>query len=84
MVSQMGKQQARRTFAGGSDEIFRATMQGRTPEGEITTLIVLRRGLGRGGRVWLTFQGAIATTVVMTDPEAGTLIGLINDAQGAS
>jgi hypothetical protein len=56
---------------GGStrDETFRATMRGRTPDGEPSTVIVTRQGLGSAGRVWLTFHGAIKTTVVMTDPE---------------
>jgi hypothetical protein len=40
-------------------ETFRGTMQGRTPEGERATVIVLRRGEGLNGRVWLTFNGAI-------------------------
>jgi hypothetical protein len=53
------------------DETFRATMRGRTPAGEPTTLIVTRQGVGRDGRVWVTFDGALRTTVVMTDPETG-------------
>lgn len=67
-------------FNDGPDETFRGTMRGRTPDGEFTTLIVLRRGLGGAGRVWLTFDGAIRTTVVMTDGEADELVGLIGDA----
>lgn len=62
-------------------ETFRGTMQGRTPEGGRATVIVLRRGMGSTARVWLTFNGAIKTTVVMTDPEAGELVGLLSDAQ---
>lgn len=64
------------------DETFRATLRARTPEGDATTLIVLRRGLGHAARVWLTFDGAIKTTVVMTDPETVHLVGLLGDAQG--
>lgn len=64
-----------------TEETFRATLRGRTPEGDFTTLIVLRRGLGRAGRVWLTFDGAIKTTVVLTDPETGRLIALLGDAR---
>ncbi len=41
------------------DETFRGAMRGRTPDGEPTTVIVTRQGLGRDGRVWLTFNGAI-------------------------
>ncbi|MGH3837754.1 MAG: hypothetical protein ACRDSF_18930, partial [Pseudonocardiaceae bacterium] len=55
-------------------EIFRG-LPGRTPEGEPGTLIVTRQGLGRNGRVWLTFNGAIRTTVVLTDGETGQLVG---------
>jgi hypothetical protein len=65
------------------DETFRATLEARTPEGNGTTLIVLRRGLGHAARVWLTFDGAIKTTVVMTDPETVRLVGLLGDAQDA-
>lgn len=65
------------------DETFRATMRGRTPEGEFTTLIVTRKGLGHAGRSWLTFQGAIKTTAVLTDQEAGQLAGLLEDASSA-
>lgn len=62
------------------DETFRATLRARTPEGDLTTLIVLRRGLGRAGRVWLTFDGAIRTTAVLTDEEAARLAGLVREA----
>ncbi|MDQ3761512.1 MAG: hypothetical protein M3460_07360 [Actinomycetota bacterium] len=65
------------------DETFRATMWGQTPEGEPTTLIVTRQGLDRAGRAWLTFNGAIKTTVVLTDQQAGKLAGLLGDASGA-
>jgi hypothetical protein len=62
------------------DETFRGTMRGRTPDGEFTTVIVTRQGLGRAGRVWLTFNGAIKTTVVMTDGETGQLGELLDKA----
>ncbi|HKR48276.1 MAG TPA: hypothetical protein VJT72_01635 [Pseudonocardiaceae bacterium] len=65
------------------DETFRATMRGRTPEGEFTTLIITRQGLGHAGRAWLTFNGAIKTTVVLTDQEAEQLAGLLGDASRA-
>jgi hypothetical protein len=71
------------TLIDSTDETFRATMRGHTPEGDMTTIIVLRRGLGRDGRVWLTFNGAIRTTVVMSDPEADELTGLLSGARGA-
>ena len=70
---------------GGStpDETFRATMRGRTPDGEPSTVIVTRQGLGSAGRVWLTFNGAIKTTVVMTNPETVQLSELLNKATAA-
>ncbi len=64
-------------------ETFRATMRGRTPEGDFATVIVLRRGEGLDARVWLTFNGAIKTTVVMTNTETEELAGLLGDAQGS-
>lgn len=65
------------------DETFRATLVGRTPQGEPSTLIVTRQGLGHAGRTWLTFDGAIKTTVVLTDQETGQLAGLLGDAARA-
>lgn len=62
------------------EETFRGTMRGRTPDGDFTTVIVTRKGLGRDGRAWLTFNGAIKTTVVMTEQEAGQLVGLLTEA----
>jgi hypothetical protein len=32
--------------------------------------------------VWLTFNGAIKTTVVMTNPETACLVELLNKALG--
>jgi len=66
-----------------SEETFRATLQGRTTDGEPTTIIVTRQGLGHAGRVWLTFDGALKTTLVLTDQEAIGLVGLVSDATGA-
>jgi hypothetical protein len=65
------------------DETFRGTMCGRTPNGKPATVIVTRQGLGRDGRVWLTFNGAIKTTVVMTNPEMVQLCELLNKATAA-
>ena len=61
-------------------ETYRATLTGRTPTGADSTLIVTRQGVGNDGRVWLTFDGAIKTTVVMTDLEAVELWKLIGEA----
>lgn len=66
-----------------SEETFRATLQGRTPDGQPATLIVTRQGMGYAGHVWLTFDGAIKTTLVLTDQEAIGLVGLVSDATGA-
>jgi hypothetical protein len=63
-----------------SDETFRGTMRGRTLDGEPNTVIVTRQGLGSAGRVWLTFNGAIKTTVVMTNPETVQLCELLTKA----
>ncbi|HEY2765691.1 MAG TPA: hypothetical protein VGJ13_17025 [Pseudonocardiaceae bacterium] len=62
------------------DETFRGTMRGRTPDGEFTTLIVTRQGSGSSGRVWLTFEGAIKTTFVMTNGVTGQLGELLDEA----
>ena len=72
-------------MASGStpDEMFRATLRTRTPEGAFATVIVTRQGLGRSGRVWLTFDGAIKTTAVMDDPETGQLVELLGKATSA-
>lgn len=58
-------------------ESYRATIGLRTPEGELTTVIVMRRGCS----VWITFDGAIRTTAVMSDSEAGQLVEAITVAQ---
>lgn len=42
----------------------------RGPEGEVATVIVMRRN----AKIWLVFNGAVKTTVAMSDPEAGQLI----------
>jgi len=59
------------------------TLQGHTTDGEPATIIVTRQGLDHAGRVWLTFDGAIKTTLVLTDQEATGLVGLVSDATGA-
>jgi hypothetical protein len=65
-----------------SQECYRATLQGRSASGEPATLIVTRQGCGSGSRVWLTFDGAIATTLTMTDEQAARLTELLNEARG--
>jgi hypothetical protein len=62
------------------EKTFRAVLPGRTPEGEPSTVIITRQGTGQSGRVWLTFNGVIKTTVVMTNPETMQLCELLNKA----
>lgn len=71
------------TGHGHADKTLRATLRGQTPEGEPTTVIVTRQGRGQAGRVWFTLNGAIRTTVVLTDPETGQLITSLTHAQDA-
>lgn len=63
------------------EESYRGTVQASTVEGEPHTAIVLRKGLGRNARVWLTLNGARKTTLRMTDAEVGRLIGLLTEAR---
>lgn len=63
-------------------ETYRATLGGRTPEGDFSTVIITRQGEGRDARVWLTFCGAIKTTTVLTDREAVELCELLGKATG--
>ncbi|MGH3866784.1 MAG: hypothetical protein ACRDQ4_11720 [Pseudonocardiaceae bacterium] len=65
------------------DETFRETLRGQAPEGEPTTLIVRRLGLGRAGCTWLTVNGGIPTTVRLTRQEAEQLAGMLWDASSA-
>lgn len=46
------------------------------PEGGAATVIVMRRR----GRVWLVFNGALKTTVAMSDRDAGQLIKAVRTA----
>lgn len=65
------------------NESFRATLRAHTPSDEFATVIITRQGRGRAGRVWLTFNGAIKTTAVMTDPETAQLVELLSKAMAA-
>jgi hypothetical protein len=58
-------------------ESYRATIGLRTPDGERATVIIMHRGQN----VWVTLNGAIRTTVVMSDPEAGHLVDVITTAR---
>ena len=61
-------------------ESYRQVLTFRTPEGEAATVIVMRRK----NAVWITFNGAVKTTVVMKDQDAGHLIEAISCASGSS
>ena len=63
------------------EEFYRETLLASTVEGEPQTAIVLRRGLGRNARVWLTLNGARKTTLRMTDAEARRLVELLTEAR---
>jgi hypothetical protein len=63
-------------------EVYRAVFPGRTPSGEPNAVIVTRQGVGLAARVWLTFNGALKTTVAMTDRETAELRELLDKATG--
>lgn len=65
------------------DETYRATLRARTPDGELTTLIVTRQGLGHDARTWLTFDGGWKSTAVMDDAQAAELASQLGAASGA-
>ncbi|MGH3792015.1 MAG: hypothetical protein ACRDQ9_14715 [Pseudonocardiaceae bacterium] len=46
-------------------------------------MTVTRQGLGNSERVWLTFNGAIRTTVVLTDHEKALLCELLTNPREA-
>lgn len=51
------------------DETYRATMRVQTPEDGPSTLIVTRQGV----RTWLTLDGSIRTTAVLTNQQVTEL-----------
>ncbi|PZS37447.1 MAG: hypothetical protein DLM62_19185 [Pseudonocardiales bacterium] len=62
-------------------ETFRGAVQGHTFDGRAhATVIVTRQGQGIEGRVWVTFDGATRTTVVMTEGETADLRELLDEA----
>lgn len=64
-----------------SKETYRATLEGRSADGCPATVIVTRQGLGRAGRVWLTFLGALKTTMSLSDDQAARLAELLHAAR---
>lgn len=63
------------------EETFRGTMLARDLDGGPHTVIVMRRGLGKNARVWVTLNGSWKTTIQMTDSEAIKLAALLTEAQ---
>jgi carbon monoxide dehydrogenase subunit G len=63
------------------EETYRGTLQIRDVDDQPHTVIVMRRGLGRNARVWLTVNGAWKTTLHMTDAEATRFSELLTEAQ---
>ncbi len=59
-------------------ESYRRVLPLRNPDGEAASVIVMRRR----NTVWLTFDGAWKTTVVMGDQDAGQLIDAVSCASG--
>lgn len=59
-------------------EPFRGTLTAHTPEKDAATVIVMRRKQ----HVWLTFNGALTATLVMTNQETARLVDLLHSAQG--
>ena len=60
-------------------ESYRRVLTFRTPEGEAATVIVMRRK----SAVWLTFNGAEKTTVVMKGHDVDQLIEAVSCASGS-
>ncbi|MGH3921223.1 MAG: hypothetical protein ACRDSG_19630 [Pseudonocardiaceae bacterium] len=61
-------------------ESYRQVITLRTSEGQDATVIVMRRR----SAVWLTFNGAEKTTVVMVDQEASQLTEAVSAAAGSA
>lgn len=60
-------------------ESFRRALRFRTPDGSPATLLVLRRRRA----VWVTFSGAVKTSVTMSDVETAELISALSAAREA-
>lgn len=57
-------------------ESDRTVLAFRDPDGHPATVIVMRKH----GRVWVVFQGAVKTTVAMTDTQAPQLVAAVSAA----
>lgn len=58
-------------------ESYRRVLALRTPEGHTASVIILRRR----SAIWLTFDGALKSTVVLTVQESGQLIDAVTEAR---
>jgi streptogramin lyase len=61
-------------------ESDRAVLAFRGPLGEAATVIVMRKN----GKVWMVFNGALKTTVAMSDAHAGQLTEAVTAASRRS
>jgi cell division septal protein FtsQ len=61
-------------------ESDRVVLAFRGPEGEAATVIVMRRS----SKVWLVFNGAVKTTVAMSDAQAAQLVAAVRGASRGS
>lgn len=61
-------------------ESYRKVLVFRTPQGAVASVIIMRRR----GAVWLTFDGAEKTTVVMDGKDASQLIAAVAAASGGA
>lgn len=58
-------------------ESYRKVIELRTPEGHTATVIVM----WRASSVWVTFDGALKTTVTLSDPQAEQFIDAVTIAR---
>ncbi|HEY2765146.1 MAG TPA: hypothetical protein VGJ13_14240 [Pseudonocardiaceae bacterium] len=64
------------TATYSESESDRTVLTFRGPDGEAATVIIMRRD----SKVWVAFNGAIKTTVAMTDQQAGQFIEAVRAA----
>lgn len=64
-------------------ETFREVMRLKGPSGDIQTLIVTRKGTGRGAAVWLSLSGTASTTVVLTGGQEDKVVDMLKRAKAA-
>lgn len=64
-------------------EAFRATLQARTPDREIATVIVTRQA-GQDRPVWLSFSATYRSTITLTREQADHLADLLRQARSTA